>query len=266
MLPGILIGSLGLFSACEKVIDIELRESDPRLVIEGVITDHTEKFRVKITTTKDYFDNSPSPVVNNASVYISDNIGNTDTLYYKDSGFYETPVPKQGVVGRKYQLTVKHEGKEYKASTSILPMNNMDSITQIYISEQSIFQDSGYYLMVHEKEYPAPGNYYRWIQYRNGVKQEDPIRYLMNDDKLLGNVPYIVAQLPYKYSYGDTAVVDQLSVSKEYYEYFLAVDMQLNRGGSPFDTPPGNPATNLSGGAIGYFFAVSLDRKTLIIK
>ncbi len=219
--------------SCEKVIDVELRETNPTLVVEGIITDQLQPYSVRLTRTKDYFDPAPVPRVDNAQVWVTDNMGTTDTLYYVSDGMYYTSGPRQGVVGRSYTLTINVSGKTYQAQTQIMKMNTIDSLTARYEAVGSIFQDPGYYINIHEKEDPDPGNYYLWKLYRNDTLMDDPVRYLYQDDKLL-DTAYVHAEFPYQYNLSDSAKVEQYSLTRNQYDYYTALDAQLNRGGGPF--------------------------------
>ena len=63
------------FSACEKVIDVELNNAPPRLVIDAFIkwtkgTTGNEQ-KIKLSTTAPYFSNT-IPTVSGATVFITD--------------------------------------------------------------------------------------------------------------------------------------------------------------------------------------------------
>ena len=80
------ISILLIFSGCEKVIDIPLQQSDLKIVVEGTIIDKAQPFSVRITSTQDFFSKEKAPVVTGAMVYIIDNTGITDTLFYTTDG------------------------------------------------------------------------------------------------------------------------------------------------------------------------------------
>ena len=109
-----------LLSACEKVVYIDLNTSDPKLVVEANITD--SKYgqgyylnAVKLSRTVNYYDGNVFPAVNNASVFISDDLGNIDTLkpmnLASNPGMYLIDKMK-GVAGRSYSLKIIADGKE----------------------------------------------------------------------------------------------------------------------------------------------------------
>jgi hypothetical protein len=81
-----IIGVISL-SSCEKVIDIDLKDSDNKLVIEGKINNLGE-CTVKLSQVKNYDQDNEFPSVNDAIVVIFDNNGNLDTLEQDTSGLY----------------------------------------------------------------------------------------------------------------------------------------------------------------------------------
>ena len=90
-----------LLSACEKVVYIDLNTSDPKLVVEANITD--SKYgqgyylnAVKLSRTVNYYDGNVFPAVNNASVFISDDLGNIDTL--KPMNHFKRKKPLSGLL------------------------------------------------------------------------------------------------------------------------------------------------------------------------
>src|SRR5512135_2176424 len=88
--------------SCEKVVTIDLNQSNPQMVIEGVVTDQKGPYAVFLSRTGDYFVPSLSfPPVSNALVIISDNLGDRDTLREVTSGRYISSTT-EGVPGRTY--------------------------------------------------------------------------------------------------------------------------------------------------------------------
>src|ERR1700761_1041594 len=83
---------IALFSsACKKVIDVDLKNAAPQIVIEGNITDAGGAYEVKISKTVDFSADNVFPPVTNAAVTITDSTMNrTEQLLQVDSGLYIT--------------------------------------------------------------------------------------------------------------------------------------------------------------------------------
>lgn len=258
----LLTGSL-LISSCTKVVTIELDDPEEKLVVESLISDANEPFKVKLSLIAPYF-NDVNPPVDNAQVYIQDDLGNTDTLFYSGSGYYLTTVNRQAVQGRTYTLTVIHNGITYNAVSRVPDYKMMlDSISFIY-NEASTFIEEGYNVILNAQENSAEGDFVRFLFYKNDTLQTDPFKYFISDD-LYVNGNYIVAQVPYNYQTGDTARVEIQSIDRGYYKYLYTLSTQVQNTGGPFDSAPANPPTNLTNGALGYFAAGTRDWKEIIL-
>jgi len=253
-----------IFSGCEKVIVIPLKQSDPNIVVEGVIIDRVQPFSIRITTTQDFFSKEKAPVVTDATVYIIENTGTTDTLFYTSDGVYKTHNNRIAIVGRTYNLLILRNGKTYTAQTEMQPKFKMDSLNYYY-AEANAFIPAGFKIIMSGQEPPEPGNYLRIIALRNDSVVVDPFKYIVYDDALV-NGSYIVSELPYNFHYNDSVQIVTLGITKEYNNYLVALSTQQSNSGSPFDSPPANPPSNLSKGAIGYFTAASVDTLALRIQ
>lgn len=246
-----------LITSCTKVVVIELDDPQPRLVVESIISDQLEPFKVKLTMIAPYFDDT-NPPVDDAQVIISDDQGTVDTLVYAGGGYYLTNGNRQTVPSRTYYLNIVHDGKTYEASSRVPDYKMLvDSISLIY-NEASTFIEEGYNVILNGQENAATVDFVRFSFYKNDTLQTDPFKYFISDD-IYVNGNYIIAQVPYNYQSGDTARVEIQSINRDYYKYLYTLSGQTQNTGGPFDTAPANPPTNISNGALGFFAACSLD-------
>ncbi|UII31743.1 DUF4249 domain-containing protein [Fulvivirga ulvae] len=124
---------------CISCIDkIDLDTSTERLlVVDGMITDQNGPYLVRI-----YYSASDSTLaqgVDNATVTISDDQGNSEKLIYSGNGYYRTANNGiQGVIGRSYQLSFSLEdGQKYESDFErIEPNVGIDTITFDYLVKQ----------------------------------------------------------------------------------------------------------------------------------
>jgi hypothetical protein len=178
-----------VFNSCIKEFDLNLNKSEKLLVVDGLITNGNGPYFVRLTRSSGKlnttyilppnwdFENSfkdSAEVVTNATVIISDNLGNSDTLikvpqYYAgyvqfynsnthvldsvydphieerygiNKGFYRTS-HIQGVAGRNYNLLVVVDGKEYRSHCFMPPLPKIDSIS--YEIKKSEIKGDEYY-------------------------------------------------------------------------------------------------------------------------
>lgn len=141
----------------------------PSLIVEGTITDQPGPYMVKLTRTADYSYKSLNLLETGATVTISDNLGNRETLKEQSpGGTYQTSVNGiRGVPGRAYKLTIQTKaGKRYESDSETLPAvpviqnvyyeSNYIPATGITAGKQTwtVFLDT--------KDPDTLGNYYKW--------------------------------------------------------------------------------------------------------
>ena len=253
--------------SCEKVINVDLNQAGPQMVIEGNVTDQSGPYTVLLSRSGNYFEPSLYfPPVSNAFVVIADNLGNRDTLRETASGKYQSST-LQGTDGRTYTLAVTVDGNGYTATSSMPPRVTIDSMYAVQRREGD--GDRGYDVYVLFKDPPGPGNYYRLNLRVNVALAPDSIdgrRYRLYSDKLTdGNEAAYRMRIRRTVTTGDTVTVDLLSIDKSAYDYYRTLNDILTSDRSPTSLSPANPNTNLSAG-LGYFSAYAIDTKSLILR
>ena len=96
----VLLAVLATSISCEDVIDVELNTTEPKLVIEASINlleDGSSSSTVKLSTTAPFFD-SEIPIVDNATVVITDENGIIYPFAFTTDGIYSsTLIPELGI-------------------------------------------------------------------------------------------------------------------------------------------------------------------------
>lgn len=255
-------------TACEEVIELDLESGEPRVVIEGIVTDQPGPYTVTITKSVDFYDRNNFPAGTGATVQISDSEGNTDTLTEIEDGVYQTNT-LEGVRGRTYNLTVEFEGQTYTASSTIPEKKTkIDSLVYKF-EEESLFYKEGYYVTAWFSDVPEVANFFRLNLFINGAPYqqevdgefvEDNNFNLINDKFFEGN------QLDWEFyselSAGDSIYVELHSVDEATYDYYTTLVQVIGGGGMA----PSNPISNLSNDALGYFGAFSIGSASVIIE
>jgi len=256
--------SASIFNGCQKVINVDLNEAAPHIVIEGLITDKPGPYNVLISKSGSYFNQPVLPPVSGAMVIISDNAGTIDTLDELKPGSYFTSKTR-GIPGHTYTLKVISENNEYTGTSTMHSHVRIDSLglvktltqhlgfggntrSDINVSIHCYFND------------PAEKNFYRIKVITN-----DSIRlgeYRLYDDQYTNNqeIDMRVAGA----AAGDTDIIELYSLDNQTYEYYRTLEDLLNTN-PIFGSTPANPNTNLSNGALGYFGASAVSSKSLII-
>ena len=103
------------FTGCEQLIDLELEDGRPTLVVEGLLTDQEGPHYVILSESNpNFYDTLRPRSVRNATVRISDDAGNSEELTYVGGGRYETRT-LETAIGRKYDLYIEWRGDEYRS-------------------------------------------------------------------------------------------------------------------------------------------------------
>jgi len=254
-------------SGCQQVVSIDLNTANPRVVVEGNIKDQPGPYSVFLSMTGSYFDTTlVDPPISHAQVLISDDAGNRDTLKEVISGTYQSS-KLMGVSGRTYTLSVIANGKDYMAITTMPSKIYIDSLYAL--PRHSFGGESGYDIYVLFKDPPSLGNYYRINAHTSAVIPADSIdgqRYRLFTDKLTnGNEMTERIRAGRNVNPGDTITIELCSIDKASYDYFHTLSDILSSDRSPTSLAPANPNSNISGDALGYFSAFTVDTKKIII-
>jgi len=251
-----------LISGCEKVIEIDLNDASPNIVIEGLITDKRGPYTVRISKTASYFNQPSLETVSGATVVITDDFSNIDTLDESSPGLYITSRIR-GIYERTYTLNVIAEGKEYSGSTrladrvlidslrlrkGVLQGFNFDDDDDTQIDLHCFFRD------------PYDKNYYRIRVFKNDSINTESYR-LYDDQYANGLITDIIVSHA---TLGNTYRIELWSLDKQTYLYYNTLG-DLMYSNPIFGSTPSNPVTNLSNGALGYFGSSSVTSRQITI-
>jgi hypothetical protein len=244
-----------IFTSCEKVINVDLKTADPKLVIEGVVDNSGKPAKVRLSKSIAFSVNNIYPTVNGASVKITDNLGNMFTLLESPVGTYANAA-LIGVSGRTYTLTVVAEGKTYTAISTMPQQVNLDSVFQekITITKPIVFASALF------NDPSGFGNYYNFIETINGKRNKN----IFALDDIYQDGGLVVNQLfdgDSSLKVGDKVKIEMQCISKTTYRYLVGLqDLQFN------NSVPANPVNNITNNALGYFSAHTAQVDSLVIQ
>lgn len=249
------------FYSCKKVIDLKLKESDIKYVVEGIITNEAGGCKVLVSQSKPFYEDNEFTKVSGAVVKVTDN-GTEALLPETQPGTYTTTAIK-GTPGHMYQLLVSINNQVFTATCT---MPQPVAIDTLYVAPgpfgQFQFANIGY------TDPAGRANWYRFVQYVNGVK--DPAIFWENDEFDDG-VP-VLKQLdtgidkktdPRNINRGDQVTIELLCLDEAVYQYWYSLRTGGGAGSGNIATPA-NPITNIKGGALGYFSAQTVARRTVV--
>jgi hypothetical protein len=257
LLPALMIA----LYACKKIINVNLNDAAPQIVIEGVITNAPGPYQVQISKTVNFSDANVFPAVSGAVVKISDNNTSiTDVLTETSPGIYTTHVIS-GVPGHAYKLSVVTGGQTYTASSVMPQPVPLDSIS---FQKTSSFNKTTINVSPNYQDPAGINNYYTFTQYVNSKKLPTVLAF---DDRLTDG-KYVTRILRLDSSYinlGDTVQVKMNCVDQNTFNYFYTL-VQVS-GNSTFQSvTPSNPVSNISNNALGYFSANTTQTKKAIAR
>jgi hypothetical protein len=201
-----------IFTSCDEPVKLDLDQTPPKVVIDGVITNHPGYQSIKVSHTADFYANGKTPKITNALVTVSDNAGNVYTFVHNprnhadSAGIYIPQTAFQGVVGRTYKLHVEADGKVFEAEDQLYRVTKIDSLNyQVNEDEAEDPELKGriYDLLLYTKEPRNETNYYLFKFYRNDsltYNSETDI-YYSDDEFLAENIDGV--ESPILYSLGD---------------------------------------------------------------
>ncbi len=157
-------------SGCQKVINVDLNEAAPKIVIEGLVTDRRGSYTLTITKSGSYFNQPTLQTVSGAIATITDNLNFTDTLKESGPGIYYTQ-KLRGLPGETYNLKVIAEDAVYEGTSTMMSHVNIDSLKIV----KSLTQGFDFGANRNEDRYeihcffkdPPEKNYYRIRVFKN---------------------------------------------------------------------------------------------------
>mgnify|MGYP001382683672 CR=1 FL=1 len=232
-------------NSCEQIIEVSLPQSSPEIVIEGYITNGAGPFLVKISQSQSYFDQSNFKGINDADVEM-DQGQVKEKLTDRGGGVYSTS-KIWGYPNKTYNLRVTVGENKYTASVTLPPRVPIDTV---YFQKGFLDKDS-LNAFVQIPDPSASENYYRIRVFRNGYFNSSDYN-LVSDAHANGQT--LLAPIYTNFTPGDTVVVELCNLDQSTWKYYKAVNDILQQGAGL--QSPGNPASNISGGALGYFGAM----------
>jgi hypothetical protein len=266
---------LPLAWACEETIRLDIRQTAPRVVVEGLVLEGAEGHFVKLTRTAGFYQTGSTPRITNALVQISDSEGNVFPMVHNpgnhpDSlGVYLPESSLVGVAGRSYTLRVEVEGEVYEGSDDLLPIQPIDSLTTRQNPREKLDPEEPgryYEVLLYAKEPQETRDYYLFKFYRNdSIMNSNGLFVYVADDTAIGErINGIPA--PVYFKEGELARVEIYSLSRTAFRFFFELNTLLTNDGGMFGPPPANPRTNLSNGALGFFQTSARARESILVE
>lgn len=250
-----------VFTSCEKVIDINLNESNPTPVFEGTYSAEDSTVNVKLSLTSNYFNSEASNSIDDAVVSITDEAGLISNIPSIGNGIYELQ-NYAPYFNTTYTLSVNYNGVVYSAQCNLTDIVPLEDITYEY-SPGFFGQDSGYLIFLNFNDPIAISNYYQIILSVNGEELNSLDEGFILDDQLLdGNVVSTPLFRQELFQVDDTIGMELRSIDKNVFHYLYELYSILGED----IAAPANPDSNWDNNALGYFSAYGNSRKAIVIQ
>lgn len=271
------ISLLAVFlSSCDVATHLDLKQTPPRVVIEGLLTNTPGYQSVKVSRSTDFYAVGEPPRVTNATVQVLDDRGAViDFIHnprnHPDSmGIYLPEENFSGTVGTTYTLHVELDGEVYEGSDQLEAVAPIDSLkARVNDDQKKDPKETGKYyeVLLFAREPQDEQNYYIFKFYRNDSLQRynETDIYFTQDDLLGEKIDGVPS--PVYYGAGDRASVEMYSLTRKGYIYYNDLSIILNNdGGGMFGPIPASPRTNLSNGALGFFQVSAIGKREMLVE
>jgi len=124
--------------SCQEVIDLDLEQSETKIVIEGEIVDKNTIQRIKVSQSLNYYDTGNMSPVSNAEISLLDANDNliSNFIYNSEDSLYQTFDSLRLDVGSEYKIQIVVNEELLEAKGKILENPTLDSI--YYLSEEDL--------------------------------------------------------------------------------------------------------------------------------
>lgn len=276
-------------AGCEKAINFNLEETEPKLVVEAII-ENNQPPQVILSQSLNYFSNIDTQLlaagfVHNAEVYISNGlrthklkeylyVANGYKLYYYSIDSTALNSPFVGELNKQYFLRIFYQAKEYTATTTI--PNITKKVDSLWWKPAPATNDTNKVVAMVRASDPAGfGDYVRYFTKRNNEPFYPAIASVFDDLVIDGTTyelqidPGINRNLERKeeehfFNRGDTVTFKLCNIDRATFDFWRTMEYSYSSIGNPFATPV-KVLGNVSNGALGYFGGYACQYHTLVI-
>jgi len=248
---------------CEDVIEVDLNEAKPRLVIEASVnwfkstTGNVQSIKLSLSAP---FFQSDIPPANRATVVISDS--NNNTFNFIESGSTGVYVNNNfvPVIDQTYFLEINYNNETYKASEILKSVASIDYIEQ---NNEGGFTGEDIELKAFYTDPSSIENYYLF-EFTSSIPVIPTLEVF--DDQFTDGNQIFGFYTEEDLESGDVVKIRNYGVTERFYEFmFILLQQGSESGGGPFETQPatvrGNciNVTNPDNYPFGYFRLSEVD-------
>ena len=250
-------------TGCQDVFDFPETGKYKKIpVIEAIITNQSGHQRVRVNYAVQFDDSVSSEPITGALVKIIDVAGDTVRFRYSENGWYITnsfvALPEN-----TYSLLVQIDTVVYHASSMMVPMHGLDSLSYTFYKKVNT-SDSAYYLKGFAGTTdPDNPKYYQIQIYKNHKLCTTGSNTVLFTD--IATLSLNGVELNQGFAKNDTLDVELYSLTKEMFYYYAYIFNNILYNGN-FDLDfKTNPPIQFNPKALGYFQVSALSRKSIVM-
>ncbi|WP_235293009.1 DUF4249 domain-containing protein [Portibacter lacus] len=244
-----ILGVLLVLVSCEKVIEIDLNNANPQIVVESELFKGENKFKVKLSYTSSFFKEEEQAFISDATVTLTEVGGESTNINYLDSGLYvlDNYIARDN---KDYTLDVVVDGVTYSSTATMPAAVMLDSLVSRPL-DGTFGPGDGFIVFMYWQDDPDVNNYYRAIVTLNGEELRSREDVYILDDNFTNGGSIEIPLFTQIFEQGDTVDVNFVSIDPKAYDYLLTLNTIIGNG-QP-SAAPANPNSNFSNNALGYF-------------
>lgn len=250
------IVSLLLFG-CEEEVQLDLRDTERRLVAEAVLSNEMHAVRVSLSYTQNFYSLPELIRNNNAKVAVLGADGYYEQLTLDDNGIYLS----KGLMphnGQAYTLEFDVDDVQFSVASK---MPEKVEIKEVIFVPNPFWGADSLNAFVLVDDPVDVDNYFRLFVRKAGMPRL--VEYYLVDDAFGKNDVLTMPVYYRNFSPGDTVVVELRHLTKDTYEFYSTLSENIS---SSFNSiAPGNPVSNMPAGIMGNFSAYNVDFDTIIV-
>lgn len=238
----ILLCFVGMFTACEDVVEVDLKEAQPRLVVDAILEWKKGKNganqTIKLSRTRGFFEGESNPV-SGAIISVSNASGMEFTFDERaSSGEYVTN-NFQPELNQLYSLRIELDGSVYTAEETLKSVVPLDYIEQI---NNGGFSGEDIELKAFYTDPEGLRNYYAFKFYAPFLAF--PEFDVFDDEFNDGNQIFGIFSEEDLES-GMDVTIQLYGISEQYYDFLEILLAQAGSAGGPFETQPATVRGNI---------------------
>lgn len=251
----LMIGML-IFTSCEDTIELDLKDTTPRIVIDGTLNITSQTAQVIFSKSNGFYDNSGQARVSGARAVLQNGSGTTILLDENETGIYSAENVGASP-GESWTLEIESEGVVYTAMTTAPYPATLDTLIAT-VEERPFGGETEVRLFAEWEDQGTVENYYRLRPFLNDTLIAQS--YSLTNDAF-SDGKRIRTPIMEEFGVGNLLKMQLLSVDENYYRYFLELSSVVGNGFN--GSNPYNPVGNFDNGALGYFGIFSVSEKEL---